>query len=88
MPDDIKGPFYDVILPIDHVSLTLNGVTSFLRVINIRNTCQRLRHSQIFGRGWSGFNSARARKWSFNIGTVFKQSEGCLGQSKSGHGCA
>ena len=31
--------FYDVILPIAHVSLMLDDVTSFLRVINIRNTC-------------------------------------------------
>ena len=41
--------FYDVILPIDHVSLKLDGVTSFLCVINIRNTCKRLRYSQTFG---------------------------------------
>ena len=27
--------FYDVILPIDHASLTLDGVTSFLRVLNV-----------------------------------------------------
>ena len=31
------APFYDVIRPIDHVSLTLDCVTSFLCVINIRN---------------------------------------------------
>ena len=41
--------FYDVILPIDHVSLTLDGVTSFLCNINVRNTCKRLRYSQNFG---------------------------------------
>ena len=43
-------PFYDVILPIDHVSMILDGVTSFLRVINIRNTCKCLRYSQTFSR--------------------------------------
>ena len=32
------APFYDVILPIDHISLTLDGVTSFLRVINVSDT--------------------------------------------------
>ena len=37
-------PFYDVVILIDHVSLTLDGVTSFLRVINVRN----LRYSQTF----------------------------------------
>ena len=41
--------FNDVILPNDHVSLTLDGVTSFLRVINVRNTCKRLRYSQTVG---------------------------------------
>ena len=35
------GPFYDVILPIDHVFL--DGITSFLRVINVRKTCKPLR---------------------------------------------
>ena len=30
--------FYDVILPSDHVSLTLDGVTSFLRIINKKHT--------------------------------------------------
>ena len=42
------APFYDVILPIDYVSLTLDGVTSFLRVTNVRNTCKGLRYSQTF----------------------------------------
>ena len=42
-------PFYDVILPIDHVSLTLDGVT-FLHVTNVRNTCKCLHCSQTFGR--------------------------------------
>ena len=42
-------PFYDVILPNDHVSLTLDGVMSFLRIINIRKTCKRLHYSQTFG---------------------------------------
>ena len=39
------------------VSLTLDVVTSFLRVINVRNTCKRLRYSQIFG----GFSSVKWR---------------------------
>ena len=50
---DIKhylAPFYGVILPIDHVSLKLDGVMSFLCIINIRNTSTRLRYSQTFGR--------------------------------------
>ena len=42
-------PFYDVILSIDHVSLTLDDVASFLCVTNVRNTCKRLRYSQTFG---------------------------------------
>ena len=42
-------PFYDVILPIDHVSLTFDGVTSFLRVINVKETFKRLRYSKTFG---------------------------------------
>ena len=33
------APFYDVILPIDHVSLTLDGMTSFLSVISVINAC-------------------------------------------------
>ena len=41
--------FHDVILPIDHVSLALDSVTSFLRGTNIRNTYKRLRYSQTFG---------------------------------------
>ena len=43
------APFYDVILPIDHISLSLDGVTSFLRVINVINACKRLHYSQTFG---------------------------------------
>ena len=43
------APFYDIILSIDHVSLTLDRVTSFLHVINIRNKCKRLRYSQTLG---------------------------------------
>ena len=42
-------PFYDVILPIDHISLTLDGVTSFLCVIIVINACKRLRYRQTFG---------------------------------------
>ena len=42
-------PFYDIILPMNHVFLTLDGVTTFLRIINLRNTCKRLRYSQAFG---------------------------------------
>ena len=42
-------PFYDVIFLIDHVSLTFDGVTSFLRIINVKNTCKRLRYSETFG---------------------------------------
>ena len=34
------GPLYEVILPIDHILLTLDGVTSFLRVVNVRNESQ------------------------------------------------
>ena len=34
--------FYDVILPLDHV-------TSFLRVMNVKNTCKRLRYSHSSG---------------------------------------
>ena len=30
-------------------TLTLDGVTSFLRAINVSNTCQRLRYSQPYG---------------------------------------
>ena len=52
------APFYDAILPIDHVSLTLDGVTSFLRVINERNTCKHLRYRQTF----SGISSVQWRK--------------------------
>ena len=37
-------PFYDVILPIDHISLT------FLCVLNVRSTCKCLRYSETFGR--------------------------------------
>ena len=32
------APFYDAMLPIDHISLTLDFVTSFLQVITRRNT--------------------------------------------------
>ena len=46
MRDAILAPFYDVILSIDYISLMLDGVTSFLRVINVRNTCTRLSYSQ------------------------------------------
>ena len=35
--------------PIYHVSLTLDDVTSFLCVINVRNKCKLLRYSQTFG---------------------------------------
>ena len=52
------APFYDVILPIDHVSLTLDDVTSFLLVLNVRNTCKRL-HSKL----WRDFVSAMAESW-------------------------
>ena len=44
------APFYDVILSIDHVSLTLDGETSFSCFINIRNTCKRLSYIQTVGR--------------------------------------
>ena len=37
------APFYDVVHPINHVTLTLDGVTLILRVINVRNTCKHLR---------------------------------------------
>ena len=42
------GAVFDVILPIEHVSLTLDCVTS-LPFINVRNTCKRLRYCQTFG---------------------------------------
>ena len=45
----LYGVFLCVIIPIDHISLTLDGVTSFLLVENVRNTCKRLRYSQLFG---------------------------------------
>ena len=48
MRDAILAKYFDVILPIDHVSLTLDGVTSFLRIINVRNTCKCLCYSQTF----------------------------------------
>ena len=51
-------PFYDIILPIDPVSLTLDGVTLFLSAMNVRNTCKRLRYSQTFG----GISSVQWRK--------------------------
>ena len=38
--------FYDVILPIVHVSLTLDAVTTFLRIMNLKNICKRLGYSQ------------------------------------------
>ena len=44
------GTVYDVILPIDHISLTLDGVTSFLNVINVRNISKLLCYSQTSGR--------------------------------------
>ena len=43
------APFYDVILSIDQVSLTLDSVASFLCVISVRNTCKCLHYSQTFG---------------------------------------
>ena len=53
------SPFYDVILLIDHVFLTLDGVTSFLRIINVRNTCKRLRYCQTFGGiSWAQWRNA------------------------------
>ena len=50
--------FYDVILSIDIVSLTLDGVTSFSCIINIRNTCKRLSYSQTVG----GISSVQRQK--------------------------
>ena len=54
------APFYDVILPIGHISLTLDGVTSCYRVINVRNTYKRLHYSQTFG---DDLFSAMAERW-------------------------
>ena len=48
----------DVILPIDHISLTLDGVMSFLRLINVRNLCKRLHYGQTCG----GISSVHWRK--------------------------
>ena len=39
----------DVSYPISHVTLTLDGVTSFQRVKNVTNICIHLRYSQTFG---------------------------------------
>ena len=39
-------PFYDVNVSIVLVSLTLDGVTLFLRIITVSNTCKRLCCSQ------------------------------------------
>ena len=50
--------FYDAILPIVLVCLTLDDVTSFLRIANVRNTCRCLGHSQTFG----GVSSVQWRK--------------------------
>ena len=58
------GPFHDIILPIDHVSLTLDGVTSFLHVLNVRSICKRLRYNQTFG----GIYSMQWRK----IGRIWR----------------
>ena len=52
--------FYDVILPIDHISLTLDGITSLLHFINVRNTSKCLRYSQTF---WPDFFSEMAESW-------------------------
>ena len=51
-------PFYDVILPVNHVSLMLDGVMSFLHVITIKNTHKCLCYSQTFG----GFLQYNGRK--------------------------
>ena len=45
--------FMTIILPIVLVSLTLDGVTSFLRIKNVRNICSHLRFSQLFGEIYS-----------------------------------
>ena len=55
--------FNDVILPIEHVSLTLDSVTSLLPVINVRNTCKRLRYNQTIG----GISSVQWRKVEKNM---------------------
>ena len=39
-------PFYDVNVSLVLVSLTLDGVTLFLRIITVSNTCKRLCCSQ------------------------------------------
>ena len=65
------APFCDIILPTDHVSLT-----SFLRrIINIRNTCKRLRYSQTFG----GISLVKWRKvgriWRIHRGSYMSADE-------------
>ena len=57
-------PFYDVILSVNHVSLTLDGVASFLCIINVRNICKCLRYSQTFG----AVSSVRWR----NVGRIWR----------------
>ena len=65
------APFYDVILPIDHVSLTLDGLTSFSCVINVRNTCKRLSYSQPVGGissvQWPKVEESEGYNWFFII---------------------
>ena len=71
-----SAPYYDVILPIDHIALTLDGVTTFLRVINVRNTCKRLRYNQTFG----GISSVQWRTESEGYNCFFIVS--CVLESK------
>ena len=63
----LYGSFYDVILFIDHVSLMLDGVRSFLCVVNIRHTCKRSSYSQTCGGissvHWQDFFSAVVENW-------------------------
>ena len=51
-------PFYHVILPIDHVSL--DGVTSFLCVINVRKTCKPLRFFNTIAENWKNLEYTTA----------------------------
>ena len=53
------APFYDVILPINQVSLMFDSVTSFLCIINVRNACKCLHYSQTFGGNSSVLGSPR-----------------------------
>ena len=66
--------FYDIILFIVHVSLTLNSVTSFLHITNVRNPCKHLLQSKIF----VGVLSAMEASWKNLKDTTFFHSFLCI----------